>query len=99
MQINEGPTVTQFGIEPGWEIKTRNVIERDEDNKPIIDKDGTQKTRIEEVSRTRVRVQQITSLANDLALALAAPSIRIEAPVPGQAGGRHRGAEHDASRW
>jgi S-DNA-T family DNA segregation ATPase FtsK/SpoIIIE len=43
-----------------------------------------QKTRTEEVSRTRVRVQQITSLANDLALALAAPTIRIEAPVPGK---------------
>ncbi|HYM14012.1 MAG TPA: DNA translocase FtsK [Dehalococcoidia bacterium] len=84
VQINEGPTVTQFGIEPGWEIKTRTVIERDKDGKPIIDKDGTQKTRVEEVSRTRVRVQQITSLANDMALALAAPSIRIEAPVPGK---------------
>jgi S-DNA-T family DNA segregation ATPase FtsK/SpoIIIE len=31
-----------------------------------------------------VRVSQITSLANDLALALATPSIRIEAPVPGK---------------
>ncbi|GAH20910.1 unnamed protein product, partial [marine sediment metagenome] len=29
-------------------------------------------------------VERITSLANDLALALAAPSIRIEAPVPGK---------------
>jgi DNA segregation ATPase FtsK/SpoIIIE, S-DNA-T family len=84
VQINEGPTVTQFGIEPGWEIKTRTVLERDPDNKPIIDKNGIQKTRTEEVSRTRVRVQQITSLANDLALALAAPTIRIEAPVPGK---------------
>jgi S-DNA-T family DNA segregation ATPase FtsK/SpoIIIE len=84
VQVNEGPTVTQFGIEPGWEIKTRTVIERDADNKPIIDKSGVQKTRTEEVSRTRVRVQQITSLANDLALALAAPTIRIEAPVPGK---------------
>ena len=84
VQVNEGPTVTQFGIEPGWEIKTRNIIERDKDNKPIIDSNGQQRIRIEEVSRTRVRVQQITSLANDMALALAAPSIRIEAPVPGQ---------------
>jgi DNA segregation ATPase FtsK/SpoIIIE, S-DNA-T family len=84
VQINEGPTVTQFGIEPGWEVKTRNVVERDKDNKPIIDKDGQPKTHVEEVSRTRVRVQQITKLANDLALALAAPSIRIEAPVPGK---------------
>ena len=84
VQINEGPTVTQFGIEPGWEIKTRNIVEKDKDGKTILDKDGRPKTRVEEVSRTRVRVQQITSLANDLALALAAPSIRIEAPVPGK---------------
>ena len=33
----------------------------------------------------KVRVSQISSLANDLALALSAPSLRIEAPVPGQA--------------
>ncbi len=31
-----------------------------------------------------VKVSRITALANDLALALAAPSIRIEAPIPGQ---------------
>ena len=84
VQINEGPTVTQFGIEPGWEIKTKTIIERDENNKPILDKNGQPRTRTEEVSRTRVRVQQITSLANDLALALAAHSVRIEAPVPGK---------------
>ena len=84
VQVNEGPTVTQFGIEPGWEIKTRTTIERDKDNRPVFDKDGVQKMRVDEVSRTRVRVQQITSLSNDLALALAAPSIRIEAPVPGK---------------
>jgi S-DNA-T family DNA segregation ATPase FtsK/SpoIIIE len=40
--------------------------------------------RTEVVSRTRVRVNKITALANDLALALAAPTIRIEAPVPGK---------------
>ena len=34
--------------------------------------------------RTRVRVSKITSLADDLALALAAPRIRIQAPVPGR---------------
>jgi S-DNA-T family DNA segregation ATPase FtsK/SpoIIIE len=32
-----------------------------------------------------VRVNKITALQNDLALALAAPSLRIEAPVPGRA--------------
>jgi len=77
VQINAGPTVTQFGVEPGWDIKTREVREKD--------KEGNVTTHIEEVSRTRVKVDRITSLGNDLALALAAPTIRIEAPVPGKA--------------
>ena len=47
------------------------------------DRDGNVGIRLEEVSKTRVKVERITSLANDLALALAASSIRIEAPVPG----------------
>jgi S-DNA-T family DNA segregation ATPase FtsK/SpoIIIE len=34
--------------------------------------------------KMRVRVSKITALADDLALALAAPSIRIQAPVPGR---------------
>lgn len=34
--------------------------------------------------KQKVRVSQITSLANDLALALSAARVRIEAPVPGQ---------------
>ena len=76
VQINVGPTVTQFGIEPGWVRKFREVKERDDD--------GNVTVRQEEVSRTRVKVERITSLANDLALILAAPSIRIEAPVPGK---------------
>ncbi|MDD5287550.1 MAG: DNA translocase FtsK [Dehalococcoidales bacterium] len=77
VQINAGPTVTQFGVEPGWDIRTREVKERD--------KEGSIQTRLEEISRTRVKVDRITSLGNDLALALAASSIRIEAPVPGKA--------------
>jgi S-DNA-T family DNA segregation ATPase FtsK/SpoIIIE len=75
IQINIGPTVTQFGVEPGWDKKYKEVREKG--------KNGSYETKVEEVSRTRVRVDRITSLANDLALALAAPSIRIEAPVPG----------------
>jgi DNA segregation ATPase FtsK/SpoIIIE, S-DNA-T family len=70
-QINVGPTVTQFGIEPGWDRKYKKVMDDGQD-------------RLEEVSKTRIRVERITSLSNDLALALAAPSIRIEAPVPGK---------------
>jgi S-DNA-T family DNA segregation ATPase FtsK/SpoIIIE len=84
IQINQGPTITQFGIEPGWEVKTRTVIERDSRGRPVYDKDGNPQYKTDVVSRTRVRVSQITSLANDMALALAAPSIRIEAPVPGK---------------
>ncbi|MPZ24062.1 MAG: DNA translocase FtsK [Dehalococcoidia bacterium] len=84
VQINQGPTVTQFGIEPGWEVKTRAVVEKDERGKSVLDRDGKPRQRVEEVSRTRVRVNQITALANDLALALAASTIRIEAPVPGK---------------
>ncbi len=76
VQINAGPTVTQFGVEPGWDRKKKEVRERD--------REGNIKIRVEEVSKTRVKVEKITSLANDLALALAAPSIRIEAPVPGK---------------
>ncbi|MBI1885535.1 MAG: DNA translocase FtsK [Chloroflexi bacterium] len=84
VSINQGPAVTQFGVEPGWEVKTRTVMERDERSRPVYDKDGKPRYKTEIVSRTRVRVSQITSLANDLSLALAAPSIRIEAPVPGK---------------
>ncbi len=36
-----------------------------------------------ETQRTKVKVAKIAGLANDLALALAAPSVRIEAPIPG----------------
>jgi S-DNA-T family DNA segregation ATPase FtsK/SpoIIIE len=57
VEINRGPTITQFGVEPLF-VETRS-------------------------GRTRVRVNKIASLADDLALALAAPRIRIQAPVPG----------------
>ena len=50
-EINPGPTVTQFALEPGLGVPVRRIV----------------------------------SLDKDLALALAAPSIRIEAPVPGMA--------------
>jgi S-DNA-T family DNA segregation ATPase FtsK/SpoIIIE len=76
VQINAGPTVTQFGVEPGWDRKYKEIKERD--------RDGNIRVRTEEVSKTRVKVERITSLSNDMALALAAPSIRIEAPVPGK---------------
>lgn len=63
VQVNQGPAVTQFGIQPGFIEFTR--------------KDGT-------VEKRKIKVNAITSLADDLALALAAKSIRVEAPVPGR---------------
>ncbi len=64
VEVNRGPTVTQFGIQPGY-------IEK------VDRKTGT-------VRREKVKVSRILSLQNDLALALAAAPIRIEAPVPGK---------------
>ncbi len=63
VEVNQGPTVTQFGVEPGY-------VERRE-------RDG-------HLTRGRVRVSQIGSLASDLSLALSAAPIRIQAPVPGR---------------
>ncbi|HEY5477171.1 MAG TPA: DNA translocase FtsK [Tepidiformaceae bacterium] len=85
VEINEGPTVTQFGVEPGWEVRYRDIALKDETGKTLLGPDGRPRTEHVEVGRTRVRVNKITALQNDLALALAAPSLRIEAPVPGRA--------------
>ena len=59
VEINRGPTITQFGVEPGF-----------------ADARGGK--------TTRIKVSKIAALSDDLALALAAPSIRIQAPVPGK---------------
>lgn len=52
---------------------------------PTITQFGVQPLSVERGGQKRkVRVSRIASVADDLALALAAPAIRIEAPVPGQ---------------
>ena len=53
---------------------------------PVITQYGVEPLYIEQRNgrRVKVKVGQINSLADDLALALAAQSIRIEAPVPGK---------------
>jgi S-DNA-T family DNA segregation ATPase FtsK/SpoIIIE len=63
VEVNQGPTVTQFGVEPGF------VERRDSEGR---------------VRRAKIKVAKISALSNDLALALAASPIRIEAPVPGR---------------
>lgn len=75
-EINVGPAVTQFGVEPGWNRKFKEVNQRD--------KEGNASRQVKEVSKTRIKVERIKTLENDIALALAAPSIRIEAPMPGK---------------
>ncbi len=59
VEVNRGPVITQFGVEPDY----------------IDGRAG---------KKIKVKVGKISALADDLALSLAAPSIRIEAPVPGK---------------
>jgi len=63
VEVNPGPVVTQFGLEPGYTERR--------------DRQGR-------VKRVKIKVSRIQALSNDLALALAASPIRIEAPVPGK---------------
>ena len=59
IEVNQGPVITQFGVEPGF----------------VEGRGGR---------RMKVKVSKISALADDLALALAASPVRVEAPVPGR---------------
>ncbi len=59
VEVNRGPAITQYGVEPEF-VELRGG------------------------KKTKVKVGKIAALADDLALALSAQSIRIEAPVPGK---------------
>ena len=74
-QVRPGPTVTMYGLTPGWVRRTKQVKEKDEEGNQIV--------RQEETNKTRVKVDSILSREKDLALALKTPSIRIETPVMG----------------
>jgi len=69
-QVRTGPTVTMYGIVPGY---GRSVRGREQEGET-----GAARP------RTRVRVDTILARERDLALALASPSLRFEAPVPGE---------------
>lgn len=78
-----GPTVTMYGLVPGWIRRYKQVNVTDSDGKPKLDEKGRQiKTSVE--TKTRVKVDAITAREKDLALALKTPSIRIETPVMGK---------------
>jgi S-DNA-T family DNA segregation ATPase FtsK/SpoIIIE len=81
-EVKPGPVVTMFGLVPGWVRRSRDVRERTSEGKPVVDESGRPVVlRVED--KTRVKVDSIVAREKDLALALAAPSLRIEAPIPG----------------
>ena len=82
-QIRPGPVVTQFGLVPGWIRRSKEVAKRDETGSQVRDEKG-RAVKIRTVEKTRVKVDNILNREKDLALALAALSIRFEAPVPGE---------------
>ena len=81
--VRPGPTVTMYGLVPGWIRKSRVVKQLDKDGTPLRDESGRQITKREE-QKTRVKVDSILAREKDLALALRTPSIRIETPAMGK---------------
>ena len=83
-QVRPGPTVTMYGLIPGWVRRHKQVKVMDESGQPKLDDSGKPiYTRAE--TKTRVKVDNITSREKDLALALKTPSLRIETPAMGEA--------------
>ena len=82
-QTRPGPTVTLYGLVPGWVRRFKQVKVTDEHGNSKLDASGKPVvTRVE--TKTRVKVDSIISREKDLALALKTPSIRIETPVMGK---------------
>ena len=82
-QTRTGPTVTMYGLIPGWVRRYKQVRETHEDGRPKLNEKGKPIIRRVE-TKTRVRVDNILSREKDLALALKTPSIRIETPAMGK---------------
>ena len=83
-QIKYGPTVTMYGIIPGWIRRYKQVKLEDEFGNPIRDQKGKQIVKRQE-QKTRVKVDSILQREKDLSLALRTPNLRIETPVMGKA--------------
>ena len=82
-QIKPGPTVTMYGLIPGWIRRHKQVKVTDEDGRPRLD--GSGRPMVSKVeTKTRVKVDSIISREKDLALALKTRSIRIDTPVMGE---------------
>ena len=82
--IKYGPTVTMYGIIPGWIRRYKQVKLEDEFGNPIRDQKGKQIVKRQE-QKTRVKVDSILQREKDLSLALRTPNLRIETPVMGKA--------------
>jgi S-DNA-T family DNA segregation ATPase FtsK/SpoIIIE len=77
-EIKPGPSVTMFGLVPGWNRRARpGGRARGEGPEETARNMFTE-------ARSRVKVDSILAREKDLALALAAPSLRLQAPVPGE---------------
>ena len=82
-QIRPGPTVTMYGLTPGWVRRQKTVKQFDDEGLPLKDERGRLVTkRVEE--KTRVKVDSILAREKDLSLALKTPSIRLETPAMGK---------------
>ena len=99
VEANPGPAVTQFGLQPGYRERRRSRDEMRREAEEILKQRGygsarrpitedlvkeVMDTEVEKYERVKIKVSKIQSLTNDLALALSASPIRIEAPVPGR---------------
>ena len=81
--VRPGPTVTMYGLIPGWVRKHKQSRQLDDHGMPVLDESGKQVVeRVE--TKTRVKVDTILAREKDLALALKTHSIRIETPVMGR---------------
>jgi S-DNA-T family DNA segregation ATPase FtsK/SpoIIIE len=96
-ETNPGPVVTQFGIEPlvvshvnarcgnckkSFGFETANV---ESDTVTLICPHcESTNAKVMEVKENKVKVSRIKGLADDLALALEAKTLRVEAPIPGK---------------
>ena len=81
-QIRPGPTVTLYGLVPGWVRRSGNNKKRDQEAAEWDEEGVAIDTPTD--NKIRVKVDSILAREKDLALALAAPSLRIQAPVPGE---------------
>jgi DNA segregation ATPase FtsK/SpoIIIE-like protein len=81
--VQPGPTVTMYGLIPGWVRRYKQVKVTDETGAPKLDESGRPVTARAE-TKTRVKVDNIMSREKDLSLALKTPSLRIETPAMGE---------------